>query len=225
MYPLYANYPPQTRLPYLNSPITSSNSLASFPPPSSKPFLLYKGPLPPGKEEAFKIYPLQVNTNSASLPLQLPLPLSLPLSSRCSSTSSASDDSTTHSLISVNSLNSISSLSSDDDDSIYIHNNSTQLSSPTTSIPTPANNYYRCTHPDCRYKGTFLSKDYLRRHVREQHRRSREHVCRGYHKNGSTWGCNKKFSRPYQLVNHWKGQRSLKRCGVPEHELRKVGAL
>lgn len=84
---------------------------------------------------------------------------------------------------------------------------------------------FKCNYPCCRYKGTFLSKDYLRRHIREQHRRSKEHICKGYNLNGEKWGCNKKFSRPYQLVNHWKGQRSLKRCGVPEVELKKRGII
>lgn len=82
---------------------------------------------------------------------------------------------------------------------------------------------YKCNYTGCHYKGTFLSKDYLRRHIREQHRRSKEHICKGFHSNGEKWGCNKKFSRPYQLVNHWRGQRSLKRCGVPLGELRRCG--
>lgn len=82
---------------------------------------------------------------------------------------------------------------------------------------------YKCNYTGCHYKGTFLSKDYLRRHIREQHRRSKEHICKGFHSNGEKWGCNKKFSRPYQLVNHWRGQRSLKRCGVPLSELRRCG--
>lgn len=201
MYPLYALYPQQshlTRFPLVKTPIIT-NSTA----PNSKPFLLYKGPLPPGREEAFKIYPLQINSTTIS---------------RCSSISSTNSQFTPVSA----SASSSSSYSSSDDFSRT--DSSTSLSSDNDNNYN-GNSVYRCTHPNCRYKGTFLSKDYLRRHVREQHRRAREHVCRGHLSNGTTWGCNKKFSRPYQLVNHWKGQRSLRRCGVPEEELRKAGAL
>lgn len=68
-----------------------------------------------------------------------------------------------------------------------------------------------CPHADCKYKGTFQNVDYLRRHIKEQHISSREHKCKG---NG--WGCGKSFKRPYQLVNHWRGRRSLINCNVPQ---------
>ncbi|ODV82613.1 hypothetical protein CANARDRAFT_204906 [[Candida] arabinofermentans NRRL YB-2248] len=88
---------------------------------------------------------------------------------------------------------------------------------------------FKCNYPRCKYEGTFLSKDYLRRHIREQHRRSKTHSCDGILKTGEKagmpWGCGKKFNRPYQLVNHWRGQRSLKRCGVPQEELVRYGIL
>ncbi|VEU20211.1 DEKNAAC101049 [Brettanomyces naardenensis] len=83
----------------------------------------------------------------------------------------------------------------------------------------------QCPYKGCSYKGTFMSKDYLRRHIREQHRHSRGHVCLGINPDGSSWGCRKRFNRPYQLVNHWRGQRSLRKCGVPDTELVKYGIV
>ncbi|KAG7700252.1 hypothetical protein KL930_000940 [Ogataea haglerorum] len=84
---------------------------------------------------------------------------------------------------------------------------------------------FKCTYPGCKYKGTFLSKDYLRRHIREQHRKTKLHACEGRNKDDTVWGCSKKFSRPYQLINHWRGQRSLKKCGVPAEELMRYGII
>ncbi|KAH3662023.1 hypothetical protein OGAPHI_006204 [Ogataea philodendri] len=86
-------------------------------------------------------------------------------------------------------------------------------------------NKFKCTFPNCKYKGTFLSKDYLRRHIREQHRKTKLHACEGRNKDDTVWGCSKKFSRPYQLINHWRGQRSLKKCGVPTEELIRYGII
>lgn len=106
---------------------------------------------------------------------------------------------------------------------------SLQVSSPLEAGPTDVvtdfrdRNRCRCTYKGCTYKGTFLSKDYLRRHIREQHKHSRGHYCQGHNADGTTWGCRKRFNRPYQLVNHWRGQRSLKKCGVPDSELKKYG--
>ncbi|GME89816.1 unnamed protein product [Ambrosiozyma monospora] len=125
-----------------------------------------------------------------------------------------------------NSASSMSIYSSDDDDS---DSNMTEktIGSGDVTVENNGNgrNTFKCGHPDCKYRGTFLSKDYLRRHIREQHRGAKGHVCKGVNPDGSTWGCSKKFNRPYQLVNHWKGQRSLKRCGVPKSELAKYGIV
>ncbi|GMM31133.1 hypothetical protein DAMA08_038780 [Martiniozyma asiatica (nom. inval.)] len=84
-----------------------------------------------------------------------------------------------------------------------------------------------CPYPDCKYMGTFQTADYLRRHIKEQHiqQSNRSHICGGINEEtGVEWGCGKVFKRPYQLVNHWKGRRSLKKCNVPdlillEHEI------
>ena len=131
---------------------------------------------------------------------------------------------------------SLSPISSDDDDESINFENKTRteteidsendhLIQEIKSTNAKEKVRFKCNYKGCHYKGTFLSKDYLRRHIREQHRRSKEHICMGYHSNGVRWGCNKKFSRPYQLVNHWRGQRSLKRCGVPRDELSKNGII
>lgn len=83
----------------------------------------------------------------------------------------------------------------------------------------------KCPYKDCPYKGTFMSKDYLRRHIREQHKHSRPHACYGINNKGVTWGCGKRFNRPYQLANHWKTKRSLERCHVPDMILKKYGII
>ncbi|ODV87406.1 hypothetical protein CANARDRAFT_26807 [[Candida] arabinofermentans NRRL YB-2248] len=78
---------------------------------------------------------------------------------------------------------------------------------------------YKCTFDGCKYNGSFQSKDYLRRHIREQHTHKREHRCTG----AGGWGCQRVFKRPYQLINHWKGVRSLRKCSVPERLLGEHG--
>ncbi|GMM30703.1 hypothetical protein DAMA08_034480 [Martiniozyma asiatica (nom. inval.)] len=76
-----------------------------------------------------------------------------------------------------------------------------------------------CPIADCPYTGLFKTPDYLKRHIREQHgKNSRLHYCSG-HINGINWGCGKGFKRLYQLHNHWKGPRSLKKCKVPQKVL------
>lgn len=79
-------------------------------------------------------------------------------------------------------------------------------------------NVYQCPYQDCKYRGTFQSVDYLRRHIKEQHlvKPDDQHLCQG-----QNWGCGKSFKRPYQLVNHWKSQRSLLNCRVPSEILEK----
>ncbi|GMG19824.1 unnamed protein product [Ambrosiozyma monospora] len=150
-----------------------------------------------------------------------------------STSNTSNTTNTTNSNTNNNRYNSTSSsmsiYSSDDDDS---DSNMTDKTIGSGDASTENNggsgngrNTFKCGHPDCKYRGTFLSKDYLRRHIREQHRGAKGHVCKGVNADGSTWGCSKKFNRPYQLVNHWKGQRSLKRCGVPKSELAKYGIM
>lgn len=79
-----------------------------------------------------------------------------------------------------------------------------------------------CPIKSCPYKGLFQTCDYLKRHIREQHgRNARLYNCEGYHGEGKEgkWGCGKGFKRLYQLHNHWKGPRSLKKCNVPKEVL------
>lgn len=202
----------------LSSLVYASNTptiTITTPKATSQPFYLYKG-LNPEREEQLKIYPIQNNLEASHTAATggrydysvysaeaLPSPpLSIERRESEESLSSISIFSLTHSDV-------------DDVEAELIRDGGDLKNKPK----------FKCTHPGCRYKGTFLSKDYLRRHIREQHKRSREHICQGYNKDGTRWGCDKKFSRPYQLVNHWRGQRSLKRCGVPECELRKAGVL
>lgn len=75
---------------------------------------------------------------------------------------------------------------------------------------------FNCPYFDCKYRGTFQNVDYLRRHIKEQHITSNDHKCAG-----PNWGCGKVFKRPYQLVNHWRGRRSLLNCEVPQDILDK----
>jgi hypothetical protein len=191
----------------INNPINDNGKADD-----SKPFYLYKG-LNPEREEALKVYPNSLNI----------YPMSSSQSSSSSSSSAHSSSSFSMPLTNKNDRNSFSSNSEDEHDQDKYNNESVTVIHP--ALGSDEKIKFKCNYPDCRYKGEFLSRDYLRRHIREQHKRSREHVCLGYKSNGEKWGCNKKFSRPYQLVNHWRGQRSLKRCGVPEYELRKNGVL
>lgn len=76
-----------------------------------------------------------------------------------------------------------------------------------------------CPIKSCPYQGMFKTCDYLKRHIREQHgKNARLYYCHG---NGveDKWGCGKGFKRLYQLHNHWKGPRSLKKCNVPKNIL------
>lgn len=85
-----------------------------------------------------------------------------------------------------------------------------------------------CPFDNCKYKGSFQSIDYLRRHIKEQHQlnNNKVHKCFGLNEeDGSYWGCNHVFKRPYQLINHWKGRRSLKGCQVPDSLLNKHGIV
>ncbi|GMF79253.1 unnamed protein product [[Candida] boidinii] len=83
-----------------------------------------------------------------------------------------------------------------------------------------------CPYSDCKYKSSFSSKDYLRRHIKEQHKKCPVHHCCGVDPlTGKKWGCGKGFKRPYQLVNHWKGARSLGKCQLPENQLKKYNIL
>ncbi|GMG38385.1 unnamed protein product [Ambrosiozyma monospora] len=77
---------------------------------------------------------------------------------------------------------------------------------------------YKCPYEDCKFEGAFQSQDYLKRHIREQHKEKGKHVCSGIY-NGKTWGCNKRFNRPYQLTNHWDSIKSLNECHVPDEIL------
>ena len=206
-----------------------------------KPFYLYKG-LNPEREESFKIYPnIDNNNNNTTInhsnykPLTLPS-ISLPLQFVNHNNNVINNNIPKLDITSTEMRNSLSSsntsstfttpLSTDNEienENELIDNNDNYLSQD-NSINSD-NESIKCHYQGCRYKGTFLSKDYLRRHIREQHKRSREHICSGYNENGIKWGCNKTFSRPYQLVNHWRGQRSLKRCSVPVMKLKKAGVL
>ncbi|GMF57358.1 unnamed protein product [[Candida] boidinii] len=83
-----------------------------------------------------------------------------------------------------------------------------------------------CPYSDCKYKSAFSSKDYLRRHIKEQHKKRQVHYCCGIDpETGKKWGCGKGFKRPYQLVNHWKGARSLGKCQLPEYQLKKYNII
>ncbi|GMM27380.1 hypothetical protein DAMA08_000960 [Martiniozyma asiatica (nom. inval.)] len=148
------------------------------------------------------------------LPLQSSSPLSpLPLLSPLSSTSSSP-------------VSERSSSTSSEDETVFTGNSDVaERTEELIDQDHDQHSKYQCDYPGCKYAGFFLSKDYLRRHVREQHKKTRRHICYGVNPDGTTWGCNKRFNRPYQLVNHWKGQRSLKRCGVVKSELVKAGIV
>lgn len=105
-------------------------------------------------------------------------------------------------------------------------------SSTSSSISSAASNLslqsLLCPFDNCKYKGSFQSIDYLRRHIKEQHQQNnnKAHKCFGFNDaDGSYWGCNHVFKRPYQLINHWKGRRSLKGCQVPDSLLNKHGIV
>lgn len=218
----------------------------------AKPFLLYKG-LNPDVEEKLKIFPLTNdiiysdinNSEITSSVSSSPSPVSsIEIDKKYSILSSSPSISPTSSITSSNSPFNYTTIPIPGYNKLFLNTSNDELSFISSNSDSDENDdnelikeihlnddndnkriRYKCNYHSCRYKGTFLSKDYLRRHIREQHRRSKEHVCMGFSINGEKWGCNKKFSRPYQLVNHWRGQRSLKRCGVPEEELRRRGIL
>lgn len=233
---------------YCTRPLSTASSLmfSNKSNTDTKPFYLYKG-LTPEKEESLKIYPVDpVTTKSSSIGLSSVSSVSSTSSSLSSATTNTYHHTnemyslptppgstvsfTTYkdtSSLKVNNILSPTSTSSDHEEHDHSESDTFNDNELIQEIRSRVDHKvkYKCNYPGCHYKGTFLSKDYLRRHIREQHRRSKDHICSGYHPNGQKWGCNKKFSRPYQLVNHWRGQRSLKRCGVPETELRKYGIL
>lgn len=74
-----------------------------------------------------------------------------------------------------------------------------------------------CPVPACQYQKLFKTMDYLKRHIKEQHgMASKMHYCSGIDEiTHEKWGCDRGFKRLYQLHNHWKGERSLKKCNVP----------
>ncbi|AWU73772.1 uncharacterized protein C5L36_0A03720 [Pichia kudriavzevii] len=185
---------------HFSQPFQCQHPCQEGPDQNVRPFYLYKG-LDPQREEQFKIYPVSNGPNAV-------LGANVNRSDAVMAAAAPPSPSTS------------TSSESDDESSVLDNELIKEIKDSATDKLK-----YKCNYPGCRYKGTFLSKDYIRRHIREQHKREREHVCQGFHSNGEMWGCNKRFSRPYQLINHWRGQRSLKRCGVPESELRRCGVL
>lgn len=77
-----------------------------------------------------------------------------------------------------------------------------------------------CPVEGCPYKGSFRTVDYVKRHIREQHREAANLFhCHGYHPNGEEWGCGRRFKRLYQLHNHWKRPTTLRKCNVPTEKM------
>lgn len=219
MYPLYQNSQPQNyyalanpqsqvqQQTYTMSPTPhsyyyhSQNLSTQLPPPQQLGGLPGEDILQSGLPVANHITQ-NVSSSSAS-----PVPLShfplLPLI----------DPSTTKATTSSNSLDKLKGFNNDNGSNNYYPHDSKYHSNP---VQSDQYNTLICPYIDCKYRGTFQTVDYLRRHTKEQHITSNEHCCKG-----PTWGCGKNFKRPYQLVNHWKGRRSLLNCNVPQKILDK----